>query len=179
MKCTKHIIVSSSFTSHFTFKEIINTDKEYVCLLNIFVIIVFLNCFFFLFKLCIFVIFFYWAPCCVDLSFLIWTSALKPRFVLIRKCVSKIYLVFLLSISGHSIFVYYRNAIRALHSHLSPHSFMFNSKLTSSELYFLTTHCWFCVIVQFVRWIDSFCKNGPCSTPVYVDVKYEKPEVFV
>lgn len=57
MKCTKHI--SSSFTSHFTFREIINTDKEYVCLLNIFCNYCFFNCFFFVH----FCDFFHWSPC--------------------------------------------------------------------------------------------------------------------
>lgn len=66
-----------------------------------------------------------------------------------------------------------------LHSHLSTHSFMFNSESPPSDLSFITTHCLFYVIVQFdgsavsaAEWSLSY----PC---LFVDVKYEKPEVFV
>lgn len=62
-----------------------------------------------------------------------------------------------------------------LHSHLSPHSFMLNSKLTSSELCRLTAHCYCTVCPMPQKFLSGFPLSCPC---LFVDVKYEKSEVF-
>lgn len=135
------------------------------CLLNIFVIIVFL-----LSLTCAFFVLFF-IDLSVELIFThldLWFSS--HLFGMRFKDLSGIPVLYF------SPFNIVHVVYSPLHSHLSPHSFMLSSELTSPKLCRLTAHCYCTVCPMPQRFLSGFPLSCPC---LFVDVKYEKSEVFL